>query len=222
MKIGITTLFILLLATMGLSQVTQEKVSASFGTQNAFVVEHQGATEKHAEQAWKDFMKPYSKKTKFNRKSNTWETTEAEMPGVSTKDLGVYFKVAEGNGVTRTSVFFDDGSVFIDGQNSPDKIAEIESMLTTYSDMVYTLVVEDELDDQEEVLKDYNKDLDKLKKQNQKLHDDIADYEQKISEAEDNIITNLSEQEASEAQIVEQQGIIEAVKTKLNNIGKNK
>jgi len=222
MKIGITTLLLLLLVTIGMSQVTQEQVSASFGTQNAFVVEHKGATEKHAEEAWKNFMKPYSKKTKFNRKSDTWETTKTELPSVSTKDLNVYMKVAEGNGMTRTSVFFDDGAVFIDGQNSPDKVAEVESMLITYSDMVYKLVVEDELKDQEGLLKNYNKDLEKLKKQNQKLHDDIADYEQKIAETEDEIVNNLADQEASEGQIVDQQGVIEDVKTKLNNIGKNK
>lgn len=221
MKYATTTL-IALLFVIGCKaqQISQQEVSASFGTQNAFVVEHQGASAKQAEAAWKDFMKTYSRKTKYNRKSDMWETPDADIPSLSEKDLRVYMKVSEGNGVARSSVFLDNGSVFIDGSNSADLVPEIESMLADYADMTYKLVVEAELKDQESVLKDYEKNLEKLQKQNQKLHDQIAEFEKKIAQTEDEIVTNLQDQETGEIQINDQKGVIEQVKEKLNNIGK--
>lgn len=221
MKTIVTTILIFLSITIGTTQISQQEVSASFGTQNAFVVEHQGATAKHTESAWKDFMKTYSKKTKYNRKSGMWETEKAEMSMLSNKDLTVYMKIAEGNGMTRSSVFIDNGMVFLDGENSSDLIPEIESMLTEYQNMTYTLVVEDEVDQEESNLKDMEKDLEKLKKQNEKYHEQIAEFEKKIAETEDAIVANIGDQDTAEIKIDEQKDIIESVKTKLNNIGKN-
>ncbi len=216
MKSLITLAQILFVSVLGYSQITEQQVSGAFGTQNAFVIEHQGATAKHAEEAWKAFAKQYSKKTKFNRKSNTWETTGAKMATVSSKNLDLYMKVAEGNGMTRTSVFFDNGMVFLDSSNSADVIADINSMLEQYQAMTKTLVIEDELKAEEGNLKSLEKSLDKLKKENQKYHDQIAEYENKIAEAEDAIITNMQDQKSAENSISEQQGLIEMVKEKLN------
>lgn len=146
------------------------------------------------------------------------ETIGAKMSTVSSKDLDIYMKVAEGNGMTRTSIFLDNGMVFLDSSNSAEAIDDINGMLEKYQQMTLTLVIEDELKDEEDNLKSMEKSLDKLKKENQKLHDQIADYEQKIAEAEDGIITNLEEQKGSENAISEQKGVIEMVKEKLNAV----
>lgn len=219
MKSILSLVFIFSLASLGIAQISEQQVSGSFGTQNAFVIEHVGATAKHAESAWKEFTKQYSKKTKFNRKSGTWETTEAKMGTISSKDLDIYMKVAEGNGLTRTSVFLDNGMLFLDSNNSADAINDINALLGQYQQMTLKLVIEDELKEEEGNLKSMEKDQEKLKKENQKFHDQIAEYEQKIAEAEDNIITNIQDQKIGEDKIDEQKGLIEMVKEKLNAVG---
>ena len=218
MKYLYSLIIICFMIVSGITQVTEQQVAGSFGTQNAFVIEHIGATPKHAEAAWKELIKQYSKKTKYNRKSETWETTAAKMRTLSSKDLDVYMKVAEGTGMTRTSVFFDNGLVFLSSDNSADVVKDINGMLERYQQMTQQLVIEDELKLEEGNLKAMEKSLEKLKKENQKLHDQIADYEQKIAEAEDNIITNLEDQENSENAINDQKGLIEMVKEKLSAV----
>jgi len=218
MKYLITLSLILLTTLAGYSQISEQQVSGSFGTQNAFVIEHPGATAKHAEEAWKAFAKQYSKKTKYNRKSETWETSGAKMGTISSKNLDIYMKVAEGNGMTRTSVFFDNGMAFLDSNNSADVITDINGMLEQYQAMTKTLVIEDELKDEQDNLKTIEKSLDKLKKENDKYHDQITEFERKIAEVENEIITNMESQQSTENSISEQQGVIEMVKEKLNAI----
>lgn len=76
MKYLFSLTIIVCFTVFGSSQISEQQVSGSFGTQNAFVIEHIGATAKHAESAWKDFVKQYSKKTKYNRKSGAWRRLE--------------------------------------------------------------------------------------------------------------------------------------------------
>jgi len=216
MKSIFTLGIIFMMIVSGLTQISEKKVAGSFGTQNAFVVEHVDATAEHAEDAWKELMKEFSKKTKYNRKSYTWETNEAKMPTISSKDLNLYMMVTEGNGMTITSVFFDDGMMFLGSDNSEDAIVDINGLLGKYHQLTQKLVIEDELELEENNLKSLEKSLEKLKKENQKLHEQIADYEQKIVEAEDNIITNIDNQQMSEEAINDQKGLIEMIKEKLN------
>lgn len=224
MKKQITFTIILLSAFICnsiMAQVTQSEQIMSHGPQNGYTMEHPDASEKHVEEAWKDFLKEYDVKPKKNRKSNEIEAFEVSIPMISANPLSIYLSIEEKKEMATSSIFFDDGTAYIDQNNSPDGNSNIEKLLSRFQNSVEKLAVEDILEDEEKMGKNLEKDLEKLAKQNEDLHQDIEDFQNKIAQAELDIEKNLSEQDTKQVEIKEQMGVIEKVKDRLNNIGKD-
>ncbi len=219
MRILITILALTLSYCLS-AQVSQVSKTMSLGNQVGFVQEHLGASEKHVETAWKDVMKKFGK-PKMNRKSKNLESLGATIPTVSDKPLDIYMVINQGEGQTSSAVFVDNGMQFISSENAPEAAESLELFLTEFADATRRLVVQDELDAEEKQLEVFGKDLAKLEKENQKLHDAIAEFERKIAEAEDAIVNNIKSQDDKTFEIETQKQTIEDVKEKLNAIGKN-
>ena len=79
-----------------------------------------------------------------------------------------------------------------------------------------------ELEDEQDKLKQFEKNLDKLKKDYISYNKDIEDAKEKIRKAEANIITNGQDQKKTVSEIESQSKIVDQVKNKLNMIGKSK
>jgi len=194
--------------------------SMSLGTKSAFVITHPKATDKMVEQAWEDHMKKNGK-TKNNRKAKELETLDTKINMISSKSLNIFFAVEEGVDQSTSYIFFDDGEKFINGNNDPKATDGIYEFLTPFVYGVEKLVIQENLDNEEDVLKDLGKDLEKLEKGNENLHDDIDKMKEKIREAEMEIEKNLQEQTAKQAEIKTQESVISKVKDKLNAVGRN-
>ena len=199
--------------------IREVEKTISMGAQPAFVINHPNATAKMAEAAWEDHMKKNGK-AKKNRKSKEYETLDADINMISSTSLNVYFISEDGADMATSYIFFDNGSSFITSNNNPKEADGIYEFLTPFVYSVEKLVVEEELDTEEKGLKDLNKDLEKLGKQNESFHSDIEKLQEKIREAEIAIEKNLQAQEVKNAEIETQAGVIEMVKKKLNAIGK--
>ena len=142
------------------------------------------------------------------------------MPGISGA-TNIYFKIEEGKGMTRSYVFFDDGTKFISSDNEPEIAQRLREGLTHVQHDVTRQVISNHLDDQENNLKDRNKELQKLEKKNKEYHEDIEKYRQKIAEAEKAIEKNLQDQEDKKIEIEKQKRVVEDVTDQLNNVGRN-
>ncbi len=202
------------------AQVQQAEVIMSHGPQNGYVQDHADAKEKHVEEAWKDLLKEYKAKPKMNRKSKELEAFEVSIPMISNNQLSIYLQVNEKEDMTTTTAFFDDGTQYLSAANEEASM-DAEKLLMKFAQAVERLAVEDLLDDEEKLHKKLEKDLEKLEKDNQNLHDDIEDFQNKIAQAESDIEKNLGEQDDKQMEINMQMKAIEAVKERLNNIGKN-
>ena len=210
------TLFTLPLMAQDIREVNK---TISMGEQPAFVISHPNATVKMAEQAWEDHMKKNGK-AKKNRKSKEYETMNAEINMISRTGLNVYFIAEEGADMTTSYIFFDNGAEFITSANNQKAADGIYEFLTPFVYEVEKLVVQAELENEEKSLKALGKDMEKLGKQNATYHTDIEKYKDKIRQAEMNIEKNLQAQDAKTGEIEAQEGVIKAVKKKLNAIGK--
>jgi len=199
--------------------IREVEKTISMGAQPAFVINHPNATVKMAEKAWEDHMKKNGK-AKKNRKSKEYETIGAEINMISRTGLNVYFIAEKGADMTTSYVFFDNGQEFLNSANNQEAADGIYEFLTPFIYSVEKMVVQEELDQEERGLKALNKDLEKLGKQNTSYHDDIERYKEKIKEAEMNIEKNLQAQDVKGGEIEAQESLIEAVKKKLNSIGK--
>jgi len=218
------TALIILMALISLPLFSQDirevEKTISMGAQPAFVINHPDATSKMAESAWEEHMKKNGK-AKKNRKSNEFETLEASINMISSKPLNIYFVAEDGADMATSYIFFDNGSSFITSSSDKKAANGIYEFLTPYVYAVEKLVIEEELETEEDGLKDLGKDLDKLTKANEGFHKDIEKYKEKIRDAEIEIEKNLQEQEAKQGEIEGQESVIKEVKKKLNAVGKN-
>ncbi len=203
------------------AQVEQKEMIMSHGPQNGYSQDHLDANEKHVSEAWKNLLKEYKGKVKKNRKSGEYEAFEVTIPMVSNQPLSVYLLVEEKENMSSSTVFVDDGTQYLDENNASEASANLNKLLIEFGHNVERLAVEDIIKEEEKTGKKFEKDLEKLETDNKKLHQDIEDYQNKIAQAELDIEKNLSEQDNKQVEIKAQTKLIEAVKDRLNNIGKN-
>jgi len=216
-------LLVLIIALFSIPLMAQDirevEKTISMGAQPAFVINHPNATVKMAEAAWEAHMKKNGK-TKKNRKSKEYETLDTEINMIGSLPLNIYFLAEKGADMATSYIFFDNGSEFITSTNNTSAADGIYEFLTPFVYGVEKLVVEEEMNMEEKDLKTLNRDLEKLAKSNEAFHADIEKWQERIRQAEIDIEKNLQAQEVKNEEITAQEGVIEAVKKKLNSIGK--
>ena len=216
---GLYTLLFAVISVSIFGQVEETKSLMSFGHQDSYMIEHDGADEKMVYKFLEDHYKKYGK-VKRNKKAGEWLCESCQIGVISSSPMDVYFKVKEGKDQTTSYHFFDDGTQFLSGENNAEAEANIENFLMNVFYEVKRKVIRKELEEQEKVLKNFEKDLGKLEKKNKDLHEDIEDYKRKILEAEENIERNLEEQADKKMEIDKQTLNVSEITKRLNNVGK--
>lgn len=216
MKNTITLLMIFFFAaSISIAQnVENLDKTMSLGKQPAVYVEIEGADEDMAKDVWEDYVEDYGK-TKRNKKAKEYYTQDARIPVLSSDGkVTLYMKFEEGRDLTTAYLWVEAANSFIDNSEG------LDNFMQDYYEMVRKVVVNKEIEEQEDVLKDLGKDMEKLVKKNKGYHEDISEAEEKIRKAEENIEINLNEQDQMNAEIARQKETLEMIIEKLNNIGK--
>lgn len=213
--------FILTLPTVVAQNVSERKVSMSLGSQNAFVVDVEGADKKIVESVFKNTVKEYGKlqENKKARELFMMATKINRINGSSPIDL--YAKFEEGKGMATAYVWIDLGGAFTSSREYQKQAEALKDFLQGYYYECRKVVVQNELKQEEKSLDKLEKELVRLKKQNDGYHMDIEKAKQKIAEAEKNIEQNIIDQANKTNEIEGQKKTVETVTTKLNSIGKN-
>ena len=202
--------------------VEESKVSLSVGSQNAYVIEVEGADKKMTERVWKDFVKDMDAKVKKNKKAKEFYSEKVRVNGVNNgTPIDLYMKVFERRGLVEIYVAGDRGDAFISSNDTPDDTEPMMYMVEQFSYELQRKVTEKILEEQEKLLKNLQKDLTKLEDKNEDYHNDIKKAEDKIRQAEERIEVNLRDQDEKRIQIAKQTAAVEAIVEKYNAIGKN-
>lgn len=192
----------------------------SLGVKEAFTIDIQNLDDKEVEKLLIDYLKGFKgrKAPKKDRKSGEIFTDDAEIPAFSTNTIDIYATV-EGKGDNPTVVFwFDLGGAFLSEDAHPEKMEALSEWLYAFGRQTRARTIELELEAEEDRLKDFNKDFDKLLKEQEKLEDTIEKAKQMIAEAEDGLKENAKEQENSQATILEQKRLIDKIKDRLKKV----
>jgi len=216
---SLLTLSFLLIIQLGSAQINEKAMSISVGEYNAFVQAHEGANRKMVEKAMDKIFKKYGK-VKRNRKAKEWTCMNCNIPAVSSNPVNVYYKIDVEDKTVHSYLFVDDGSDFISSESHSAAAQTIKEIQTKAGFEVEKMVVTKELGNEEDTLKGFEKDLKKLEKRNNKLHENIEDYKNKILKAEAEIEQNLLDQESKISEIKSQRTTVESVSDKLKSIGK--
>ena len=219
------SLIILVMTALTLSlhaqEIMQMEKSMSLGPQNAFYVEIDDTPEKVVEKEWKDYLKEYSKKVKYNRKAKEHYTEGAKVAVINgTGELTLYSKIEEGKDQVTVYLWTDMGNGFVNTKDFSKQADGVDRFLRDFYILAKKKGIQIELDEEEKELKGLEKDLEKLEKQNKDLHQDIEDYKEKIRRAEADIESNLKAQDDKRVEIENQKKVIEQVIERLNMVGK--
>jgi DNA repair exonuclease SbcCD ATPase subunit len=223
MKNHLLILFIAFFQLYSWSAVAQEMrdgvKSMSAGVQHAVYTDIAGVTEELVNDTWKEYIKKYGGKHKWNRKAKELFSEGVMLPNISSEPINLYAAAIEGGSSVQ----------FILWLQSPDGTFYTQERLLSQQENLQNLMTHFELEVKREdlraIIKDeeklYNKqesDLKKLEKSKERLHKDIEDAQEKIKKSEAEIEQNIKDQELSRQQIKSQQDKLEALRKKLSNL----
>jgi DNA repair ATPase RecN len=189
------------------AQVREIKQEMSFGIQTGLAVTILNADEKLVEKTWKKFAGDYGK-IKRNRKANEQILQEATIPSISRTTKVDVFTTYDRNEF-RMYVDMKDG--FLNSQSHPDSYKAAEKMIQDFAYEVEREMTREELEKEEDALKDLEKKLKNLVDDNKDYKENIADAKEKIRQTEIKMNTK--------ANIQSQVSKVEMVQKKLNSIG---
>lgn len=200
----------------GIAQVDESDKTMSLGIYNALSIELEDAKEKMVKKMWKEYMKDYGDKTKKVKKEDELLTAESTIYDIAGSDkMNVYARTNDMDNSTLLSVWFDLGDDFLNSSNHKKQYKEAEKFLMKFALNVKIALVEMELEDEEDLLKDKNKDLEKLEKNYGKYVKEIEKCEETIKKMESNKEQNQIDQEKTKEAITAQQDNVQKVKDKL-------
>ncbi|MEM8526725.1 MAG: hypothetical protein AAGG68_18945 [Bacteroidota bacterium] len=187
----------------------------SAGSNNALTMAIPGADKKKVEHVWKEFSKDFKARTKRDRKSGMYFSDDAKLRSLSGNDIDVYARFDEGGSGTVATVWFDLGGAYLASETHESSYEEAEELMTRFANAVGKSMAEDNVHDQEKILKGMNKELDKLEKDQDTYHKKIEEAKALIAEMEGNIKQNEKDQENKKVEIQKQEDVIVKAKDKV-------
>jgi len=214
----IVSLF-LSLATICTAQVTEEAKEMKMGVNNALVIEVDNANRKTAEKVWKDMMKKYRGKTKKKRKESQWTTEKVRLSTVTGQEsASLYAQIEESENVVSLALWVPNGEDYISADSHPEAYAAAEKLLEDYALEVRVAVVEEEFKSKARILESYQKDLKKLKKDNDDYHKTIKNSKKAIENSEKGLVENAEEQELTEEALAAAEAVFEVANDTLRTM----
>ncbi|MEM6723777.1 MAG: hypothetical protein AAF598_07040 [Bacteroidota bacterium] len=198
--------------------ISEEKRMMSQGAQNALSIELRSNDMKMIEKEWEKHIKSYKGKTKKDRKSGEIFTDNAKMRSLSANDVDMYARCVDKGGNVEFVVWYDLGGAYLNSVDHEGSYDQAMAVLEQFEVRIHKVMVQRELDDQEKMLKGFEKDLAKLLKDKEGYEKDIVNYQEKIAQREMDIEQNIIDQENKAAEIENQKRIVAQVAARLGAI----
>lgn len=192
----------------------------SQGTNNALVVEIEGADAKTAKKVWATFMKEnYSTRVTKVKKEDDY-IAEGVNIGIVGSGGGVnlYSRAEDRGRSAKFMVWMDVGNDFLSSASYPSWYGTAENMMYEYKLEVKRELVREELKDEEKNLQKLQANLKKLKRDQDRYHKAIEEAYKRIQRAEADIAKNDADQQGSVQEIEQQMIVIQQIMNKLNSI----
>lgn len=201
------------------AQIEEGDKTMSQGVNNSLTIELLEAKKKVVDKTWKKFAKDFKGKTKKDKKMDEYFTDNGKLVAIGGGNtVDVYSRSNEAGDNVFMSVWFDVGGEYLNSESHPSKYVEAEKMLMKFAIEVAKEMTLIELDEQEDVLKKMNRNLKKLESLKERYENEIVRAKEAIAKAEQNIETNIKEQEDAQEQIKMQGEVIDAIKKKLSDL----
>jgi hypothetical protein len=196
-------------------EIGEQNQPMALGSQNAIYIDLKDVSSSFAEKAWRDFISQYGKAKKV-KKSNEWLVEGAqiiEIGGVNTVNL--YSRTDETAGGSRHYIWVETGGKFVSESDQKDAYNGAEKLLQDFAHKVKVDMIALELDAQQKAMDNLEKELQKLKRENDSYHKTIQDAKERIAKAETDVIKNVQDQQLRMQEIELQRNVLEEVQRRL-------
>ena len=202
------------------AQVTSQRMTHSRGNNDAIILELPTADDKMVDKLWADWLKDnYKVKTKKVKKTkNEMQHLNFSIPGVSVGgNVDMYSMIRQSGSGSEVMIWIATPDGYISPEMDSGRYVEAEKMMMRFALAVSRAQIEMQIEEEEKMLKDLERDLEKLRKDKEDFEKKIADAEKAIEDARRDIENNLGDQSAKEKEIEEQIRQIESTKRKLKD-----
>jgi len=154
------------------AQISTERMSMSRGSNDGMILELPGAQDKMVSKLWSDWVKDnYDVKTKKVKKTkDEMAALNFSIPGVSAGGkVDMYSKVRSSGTGSELTIWIATPDGYISPELDRRRYLEAEKMLMNFALEVSREQIKLEIEDEEDALKDLEKDLDKIQKEKEKL-----------------------------------------------------
>lgn len=207
------TIFTLAIAFISIASFAQIKVSEKNvnieGNKDGFFIEIPYGTSKQVDKALKKELKSWKGNYKGGKYHFVDDSKNKKM-GDNTFDV---YAICEENsdGGGNISVAIDLGGAFLNSGMHSDQFKLMEGILYEFAVKIAKDVVQEEVDEQEKILKTREKELSDLEKEQEKMEKEIEDFKKKIEQNEKAIEESKKNQETKKEEIKTQQGVVQEV-----------
>lgn len=188
---------------------TSEKFST--GKQDALSTTiYQSEVDKVVE-AWKDFLKTFkNEKVKGSKSEVIGDNILFTDWGNNTVDVYAIFKEQKKEQTVELIVAFDLGGAYLNSSTDSDKFQKAKKMLQEFAVKTTKGALSAVIKDEEKALSKLDDKQAKLEKENKSLHDDIIEYEQKITKNQKALIKNESDINQKKREVDAQKKVVNA------------
>tara|TARA_R110002072_G_scaffold62872_3_gene157026 strand:+ start:1232 stop:1894 length:663 start_codon:yes stop_codon:yes gene_type:complete len=216
-------LFILGLLVISTTAFSQEKITvkeqvvAIDGTsRNSLTVMLLGSNTSDVKKAWKKQLKDL--KGKVTDKTIIFgDNCKLKEMGENSFDVYSLVENATDKGVKLVAAF-DLGGAYLSTSAHPDKYPAAEKLLSNFAVEERKRVVSTEIENNQKILKGFEKALSTLEKEKVDYESTITDYEKKIEESKNEIERNIGNQTTKKKEIEGMKAIVAELEVKLKNI----
>lgn len=211
-------ILVILLSSFTLSsQVVEKTMRMSQGEQNGLEVDLT-IDKKEAEKLWKNYVKPIGK-LDWDRKNKEHLLFNKQISSISSDPVTIVSKFSDNGSGSIGSFWFKVNDNYL--SSTDDNIREAGNLLQEFAYEAERLNIRNRISTEEKGLSSLEKDLKKLMKKNEDLHNDIEKAKKTIADKEKAIEENLKNQENKQGEIEAQKGKIKTSTEELGKVGNN-
>jgi predicted nucleic acid-binding Zn-ribbon protein len=193
---------------MPLEEVTRE---TSKGIQTGYMITVKGADFKATQKEWEkniknnkfiDILKKSETKVQFSHKGDEYIATNALINSISSTPISVMATITDIKEGVRVIAYFKLDSVNISSKNSKEETyLAAQNYLRNFGIDALKQTINDELDNEKEILKDFTNQLKKLRSKKDDYEKSIGKNKANIREMESSIKANLIDQDRQDNKV---------------------
>ena len=192
----------------------------SKGDQNSFTIDFTIGNAETIADLWVDYQKDFkAKKPKLDKKANEYFADDAQVDKISSNTIDIYSKVARKSdkGAVLT-IWFDLGGAYLSSSRHPDRMAGAREWMSGFEQVIRASFAKEALEAEEAALKDLEKELKGLEKDQQDAAKEVEKLEKELQDARQKVAEMDQAAGTKQQQIMDQKKMVEEAKAKLKKM----